>query len=140
MSATSRQEPGIPGDEGVGKFGVVELNGLRNARIFDPQTRTWERSGDMEFARWYPSMVTQPDGSQLTFGGVTKLIKPVYPQRPLDSGANERHVERFDPATGQWSTLPDSANKSLPLYPRLHLLPDGKIFYNAAGQVFNPVG
>ncbi len=134
------QEPGVPGDEGVGKFGVVELNGLRNARIFDPQTQTWEQSGDMEFARWYPSMVTQPDGSQLTFGGVAKLIKPVYPERPLDSGANERHVERFDPATGRWNTLPDSANKSLPLYPRLHLLPNGKIFYNAAGQVFNPAG
>lgn len=134
------QEPGIPGDEGVGKFGVVELNGLRETRIFDPATETWVQSGDMEFGRWYPSMVTQPDGSQLTFGGVTKLIKPVYPERPLDSGANERHVERFDPVSGQWTTLPDSANKSLPLYPRLHLLPNGKIFFNAAGQAFNPVG
>ncbi|MGH3915613.1 MAG: galactose oxidase-like domain-containing protein [Pseudonocardiaceae bacterium] len=134
------QEPGIPGDEGVGKFGVVELNGLKNTRIFDPKTQTWQQSGDMEFARWYPSMVTQPDGSQLTFGGVAKLIKPVYPERALDSGANERHVERFDPASGQWTTLPDSANKSLPLYPRLHLLPNGKVFYNAAGQTFNPAG
>ena len=24
----------------------------------------------MQYARWYPSMVTQPDGTQLTFGGV----------------------------------------------------------------------
>ncbi|HEY2673277.1 MAG TPA: hypothetical protein VGJ07_23305, partial [Rugosimonospora sp.] len=134
------QEPGVPGDESTGKFGVVELQGLKNTRLFDATTQTWQQVGDMQYARWYPSMVTQPDGTELTFGGVTKLIKPVYPDRPLDSGANERHVERFDPTTGRWTTLPDSANKSLPLYPRLHLLPDGKTFYNAAGQVFNPFG
>jgi hypothetical protein len=134
------QEPGVPGDGGEGKVGVVELNGLKNTRIFDPQSQTWSQAGDMEFARWYPSMVTQPDGSQLTFSGVTKLIKPVYPERPQDSAANERHVERFDPDTGKWTTLPDSAKKSLPLYPRLHLLPNGKTFYNGAGQTFNPFG
>jgi hypothetical protein len=39
-----------------------------------------------------------------------------------------------------WTTNPASASRSLPLFPRLHLLPDGKVFYNAAGQSFNPVG
>jgi hypothetical protein len=33
-----------------------------------------------------------------------------------------------------------SASRSLPLYPRLHLLPDGKVYYDAAGQDFNPFG
>jgi hypothetical protein len=54
--------------------------------------------------------------------------------------ANERHIERFDPATGQWTTLPDSAKKSLPLFPRMHLLPDGRTLFNGGGQVANPMG
>ena len=131
------QEPGLPG---VPNVGVVELEGLKETRIFDPATQTWTQAGDMEFGRWYPTMVTQPDGTQLSFSGVTKLIKPIYPERPGDSGFNVRQVERFDPETGQWSTLPASANQSLPLFPRMHLLPDGKTFYNGAGQTFNPAG
>jgi hypothetical protein len=131
------QEPGIPGQP---EYGVVELNGLKNTRIFDPRTNNWSEAGKMNWARWYPTMVTQPDGSIITFSGVTKMIKPYYPDRPGDSVANERHIERFDPATGQWTTLPDSAKKSLPLFPRMHLLPDGRTLYNGGGQVANPMG
>ncbi|MGQ0624938.1 MAG: galactose oxidase-like domain-containing protein [Sporichthyaceae bacterium] len=131
------QEPGIPGAPDVG---LVELNGLKNTRIFDPRTNSWSEAGKMNWARWYPQMVTQPDGSILAFSGVTKMIKPFYPERPMDSAANERHVERFDPKTGQWTDLADSAKKSLPLFPRMHLLPDGRTLYNAAGQVASPMG
>jgi hypothetical protein len=131
------QEPGIPGQP---EYGVVELNGLKNTRIFDPRTNSWSEAGKMNWARWYPTMVTQPDGSIITFSGVTKMIKPYYPDRPGDSVANERHIERFDPATGQWTTLPDSAKKSLPLFPRMHLLPDGRTLFNGGGQVANPMG
>ena len=28
----------------------------------------------------------------------------------------------------------------LPLFPRMHLLPNGHVFYNANGQSFNPFG
>lgn len=129
-------EPSLPGT----RYGIVELNGLKNTRIFDPRTNRWSEAGKMAYARWYPTMVTQPDGSILTFSGVTKMIKPFYPDRPADSAANERHLERFDPRTGKWTVLPDSANKSLPLFPRMHLLPDGRTFFNAAGQVANPFG
>ena len=33
-----------------------------------------------------------------------------------------------------------AAQRSLPLFPRLHLLPNGHVYYNAAGQSFNPLG
>jgi hypothetical protein len=49
-------------------------------------------------------------------------------------------TETYDPATGGWTYDGASADKSLPLYPRLHLLPNGHVFYNAAGQAFNPSG
>ena len=69
-----------------------------------------------------------------------KLIKPVYPDAPQDSGRNVVQTETYDPATGEWTYNGVSADRSLPLYPRLHLLPNGHVFYYAAGQAFNPSG
>jgi hypothetical protein len=94
----------------------------------------------MHYGRWYPSLVTLPDGKILVASGVSKLLKPVYPDRPFDSGTNVKQLELYDPATGRWSVLPESANRSLPLFPRLHLLPNGHVYYDVAGQSFNPFG
>jgi len=121
-------------------YGVAELAGLKNARIFDPFTETWYQSGSMTYGRWYPSLVTLPDGKVLTLSGVSKLLKPVYPERLLDSLTNVKQPEVFDPATGTFSVAAPSANRSLPLFPRVHLLPDGHVYYDAGGQVFNPFG
>ena len=121
-------------------LGLIELEGIKLAREFNPATNTWKPLGQMHFGRWYPSKVTLPDGRMFIASGVTKLIKPVYPDRPFDSGGNVRQTETFDPGTGQFALNPSTADKTLPLYPRLHLLPNGKVFYGAAGQAFNPVG
>lgn len=131
-------------DPGVGagdsNYGVAELEGLRNARIFDPRTQTWSQSGAMSHGRWYPTGITLPDGSLFVASGVEKLLKPAYPSHPADSGRNVTQTETYDPTAGTWKENPDSAARSLPLFPRLHVLPDGKVFYNAAGQSFNPAG
>ncbi len=129
------QEPGVPGKP---EFGVVELEGLTNSRLYDGETNTWTASGEMTYGRWYPSVVTLPDSKVLTLSGVTKLIKPVYPDRPADSGRNVTQSEVYDPETGTFSV--DGGNKSLPLYPRVHLLPNGHVYYDAGGQTFNPSG
>jgi hypothetical protein len=129
------QEPGLPGQP---TYGVVELEGLKNSRIYDPEDNTWQASGQMTYGRWYPSAITLPDSRVLALSGVTKLIKPVYADRPADSGTNVTQSEVYDPATGEWSV--DGGKKSLPLYPRIHLLPNGKVYYDAAGQTFNPSG
>lgn len=121
-------------------LGLIELEGIKLAKEFNPATNTWRPLGQMHFGRWYPSKVTLPDGRIFIASGVTKLIKPVYPDRPFDSGGNVRQTETFDPATGQFALNPSTADKTLPLYPRLHLLPNGRVFYGAAGQAFNPVG
>jgi len=122
------------------KYGLVELEGLKASRIFDPYTESWTQTGSMHFGRWYPSLVTMPDGKLFAASGVGKLVKPIYAERPFDSGTNVRQTEIYDPATGEWTLNPDTANRSLPLYPRLHLLPNGHVYYDAAGQVFNPMG
>jgi hypothetical protein len=120
--------------------GVAELEGLRNARIYDPAHNRWTQTGSMHHGRWYPTMVTLGSGQVFVAGGVQKLLKPVYPSHPQDSGRNVVQTETYSPSTGKWTENGAAAERSLPLYPRLHLLPNGHVFYNAAGQVFNPFG
>lgn len=129
-------EPGIDGLP----VGVVELEGLKSSRIFDPATNTWSQSGDMEFGRWYPSLVSLANSDVFVASGVTKLLKPVYPEDPIQSGRNVAQTETYDTENGTWSNNGTAAQRSLPLFPRMHLLPNGHVFYNAGGQAFNPFG
>jgi hypothetical protein len=130
------QEPGLQGSP----LGVVELEGTRNTRLYDPETNEWSELPGMNYGRWYPTMVTLGDGSSFVASGVTKLLKPVYREQPEDSLRNVVQTEINDPRTGEWTETGTGGDRSLPLYPRLHLLPNGHVFYNAAGQVFNPFG
>src|SRR5437763_813950 len=117
------QEPAVPGTND----GLVELEGLANTRIYDDAANTWRQSGPMNHGRWYPSVVTLPDGKLLVVGGVGKMIKPVYSDHPDESGRNNRTTETYDPATGRWTDNGPTAKKSLPLFPRVHVLPDGEV-------------
>ncbi|HMC70788.1 MAG TPA: galactose oxidase early set domain-containing protein [Mycobacteriales bacterium] len=149
-------EPGAT-DPTTGKsYGLSELQGLKATRIFDPAANTWKNlpgSSDMHYGRWYPTLVTLASGQVFVASGVTKLIKPAYTdgRSQFDSGRNVVETETFNPATRTWTvnhssapgsdpTLADGSQQSLPLFARLHLLPDGKVYYDAAGQTFNPDG
>jgi hypothetical protein len=127
-------------DPGTNDAGVVELEGLRNARIYDPKTNNWKQTGDMHYGRWYPSLVTLGNGDIFVASGVQKLLKPAYPTHLEDSGRNVVQTETYDPGTGKWRYNGASADRSLPLFPRLHLLPNGDVYYDAAGQAYNPSG
>lgn len=129
-------DPAVPGT----RVGVVELGGLKATRIFDPRSNRFAQVADTQHGRWYPTLVPLADGRVLNVGGVRKLLKPVYLDKPQDSLRNVLQTETFDPKTDRWSGNGKGGERSLPLYPRLHLLPDGKVFYNTAGQSFNPVG
>jgi len=120
--------------------GSTELEGIKNARIFNPSSNTWTQTASMEFGRWYPATVTLPDGDVFIASGVTRLVKPVYPDAPTFSGRNVFQTETYDTACGTWSNNGTLAERSLPLFPRLHLLPNGRAYYNAGGQAFNPFG
>jgi len=128
-----------PGSNLIG-YGLTELEGLKTSRVYNPNTNRWMQGNDMNFGRWYPSLITLPDSKMFVASGVTKLLKPIYPEAPEQSGRNVPQTETFDPATGKWTVNAQTAQRSLPLYPRLHLLPNGHVYYNAGGQAFNPFG
>jgi Domain of unknown function (DUF1929) len=129
-----------PGTDIPIPFGVSELEGLRNARLYDPKRNAWTQTGSMAHGRWYPTVLNLPDGDVFVASGVTKLVKPVYPDAPEQSGTNVRQTETWDLCSGAWAENGATAERSLPLYARLHLLPNGQVLYNAAGQAFNPFG
>ncbi len=129
-----------PGIDGPIALGLSELEGIKNARIFDPANNSWSKTGDMKNGRWYPSLTTLANGNVFVTSGVTKLIKPVYPENPLTSGRNVTESETYDFGCGTWSSNGGGGERSLPLYPRQHLLPNGHVLYNAGGQAFNPFG
>jgi hypothetical protein len=91
------------------------FSGLNQSYLFDPVSLTWQRMVNMKYARWYPTCIMLSDGRVLTMAGLTDK----FPWATLNK------IEMF--SEGNWLTL--EADHWLPLYPRLHLLPNGEIFY-----------
>lgn len=123
-------------DGGLGlpeNLGFTEYNGTKETRFYDPDTGTWTAGADMNHARWYPSLLTLPGNKMLVAGGVEKVI------------VNEklhyvRESETFDPYEPErgWVDNGLRGATELPFYARLHLLPSGKVFYDASGQMWGP--
>ena len=119
--------PGGPG-------GAAELYGSNNTHFFDGTA--WEpieTSPKMKYGRWYPTMLTLPDGDMFIAGGVEKLLYNT-------KGFNVNAVEIFDRETGRWIARDEETNATLPLFARMHLLPSGEVFYTGAGQMWGPAG
>ena len=119
--------PGPPGT------GVTDFMGTKETRIYDPETGTWDFGTDMNHGRWYPSLLTLADGKMLVAGGVDNAT------------ANEKltfvkESETFDPQNPDagWVDNGPTGETELPYYARLHLLPNGKVFYDASGQMWGP--
>ena len=118
---------------------MSEIEGLKNTRIFDRHGDVWAQTDSMNYGRWYPTLVTCPTGR------VRRERRDEARQADLSrehqaSGRNVVQTETFDVACGTWIVNGPLAERTLPLYPRLHLLPNGHVFYNAGGQAFDPFG
>lgn len=82
----------------------------------NPDSGTFGPAASMAHARWYPTALSLNDGRVLAFSGG----HPVAAE-----------VEVFD--GGAWTPV-SGANRSFDeLYPGMHLLPSGEIFYTRAG-------
>jgi hypothetical protein len=98
---------------------LADFVGSRVVSLFDFSTRTWSPGPDMDGARWYPTNTTLGDGSVVVVSGT------------ISQSQTNRTPEVWNAATG-WRSLA-RAKLSLPLYPWMHLAPDGRVFYSGPG-------
>jgi hypothetical protein len=101
--------------------------GQPQAATFDPQVNTFSNTPNMAHGRWYPTLVTLGDGRVMTFSGLN------------ETGSTNRAVEFYSADSGWSSEYIAPWNPDL--YPRLHLLPTGKVFYSGAqitSKLFDP--
>jgi chitodextrinase len=98
--------------------------GITGATIFNPATQTWASTAPMAFARWYPTATTLPDGRIL-----------------VTSGSISCHTctadtpEVYNPTTGTWTQL-NNATLTLPLYPHMFVLPDGRVLVTGSYESY----
>lgn len=98
----------------------------RNA-VFDPATGLFTDIENMARGRWYPTVTTLGDGRVMTFSGL------------LDTGGTNTSVEMYTVGSGWSQQYP--AGWTPPLYPRMHLSTDGRVFYagsTRSSRFFNP--
>ena len=102
--------------------------GWNRTSIYNPTTGVFVDMEDMAHGRWYPTSTVLGDGRVMTFSG-------------LDEQSNTNtQVEIYKVGAG-WSA-PLTAPWTPPLYPRLHVLPNGKVFYSGSttqSRTFDPV-
>lgn len=102
--------------------------GAKTIGIFDPVGQAWTLSKtgatthELAQGRWYPTMVALPDGRVAVFSGRRENGSGV----PSPSIADA--VEVFSPPDWAATTLTGTP-KALPIYPGLHLAPNGRIYY-----------
>lgn len=95
--------------------------GLDATTLFDFSTRNWSVGPRMNAARWYPTNTTLANGDVLVVSG------------SVDSATNvNRLPEVWNSATG-WRPL-TSAQLTQPLYPWMHLAPNGLVFNSGPQQ------
>jgi Domain of unknown function (DUF1929) len=109
----------------VGTTGDISFLGLPNASIFDPSSESFVDIPGTAHGRWYPTLTELNDGRVMTTAGLND-----------SDGANNNTSEIWNGQqwTGEIPGNPNISNFSgfqFPLYPRMHLLPTGHVFYSA---------
>ncbi len=103
------------------------FHGWLKTSAYDPATGNFVDLHGMAHGRWYPTGTTLGDGRVMVFSGLD------------ENGSTNTAVEIYTVGTG-WS-LPSTAPFTPALYPRLHLLPNGKVFLSGQGassKIFDP--
>jgi hypothetical protein len=110
------------GGGGLGPGNPTSIQGWK----FDPLTEKWNRTaGDMTTRRWYPTALTLADESGPNSGRVL-----------IAAGGSGSVMEIYSEASDTFSpvTVNGAVTHSFPqLYPSLHLLPGGEVFYVPTG-------
>jgi hypothetical protein len=111
-----------------GRFLIV--GGYRKeprATVFDPVTEKFIEVESMKHSRWYATVTALGDGRLMAFSGKNEFDRI------------NKAVELYGVGSG-WSP-PYVAPWTPPVYPRLHLLPNGNVFYSGwtpSSHLFTP--
>ncbi len=103
------------------------FHGETRVAVYDPATNGFTNVQSMAVGRWYPTATMLGDGRVMAFSGLDV------------NGGTTPAVQFFTAGTG-WSS-PVNAPWTPPLYPRMNLLPNGKVFYSGPGAnsaLFDP--
>ncbi|HWZ43494.1 MAG TPA: hypothetical protein VNW97_08445, partial [Candidatus Saccharimonadales bacterium] len=87
---------------------------------FNPATEAFSPMPNMKAGRWYPTATTLGDGSVMVLSGLNDT-----------TGAVNTTVQIYKPSTNTFVPVGTSF-AGMPLYPREHLLPSGKVFETGA--------
>jgi hypothetical protein len=119
----------------VGAQGETPFTGFANTSIFDPASESFMDVAPTAHGRWYPTVTELNDGRMMTTSGLNET-----------DGSNNNTSEIWDGQ--QWSAeiagnpnISDFPSFTFPLYPRMHLLPTGHVFYSSSTSAtvdFNP--
>lgn len=104
------------------------FHGQSRSAVYDPATGQFTDAQTMAHGRWYPTVTSLSDGTIMTFSGLD------------ENGNTNSTVEIYTIGSG-WST-PFGSPFTPPLYPRMTLLPGGKVFYSGSttsSRYFDPV-
>lgn len=104
----------------------VFLDGHDGVHLYDPDTQLWTAGGSMSQRRWYPNTVALPDGRVMTVGGHIDPGRGASGGNPAQSLKPALIPEIYDPVQDAWTRL-EKAPQSLPSYPFLFVLPDGRV-------------
>src|SRR5207245_2359017 len=102
------------------------FHGQQRSSVYDLTNGSFTDVQNMAHGRWYPTVTTLGDGRVMTFSGLT------------ETGGTNTAVEIYTVGSG-WS-VEYPAGWTPPLYPRMHLIPDGRVFYSGSGtgsRMFN---
>jgi hypothetical protein len=92
---------------------LYDGEGEKRATVYDPATNQWTETLPTNAGRWYPTLVTLPDGGVLVTSGQPKPSEPNNPVQQVWKNGTWREIVRFD---------------GLPFYPRMHVMSDGRVF------------
>lgn len=104
---------------------LFDSQGLNNSTFYDPFTDKWSPGPVMNNGRWYPTAVTLPDGRALVLSGS-------FATGPLQPPPNGNVVNNIPQIleNGAWQEA--TQFDTLPLFPRLHVAPNGSIFMSGS--------
>ncbi len=103
------------------------FHGEPRTAAFDPVTEKFTNLANMSGGRWYPTGTVLGNGTVLVYSGYTETRDVINKTVQIGTGST-------------WSPA-GTAFDTVQLYPREHLLPDGKVFecgFNPDAQIYDP--